>query len=411
MHVNVWGSLDYKILISNTMHRLVVAYPTPPPPPSIGGDAAAAAAAVAGAGAGGAAASAVPYQFIAWWRTIFRFVLDPEDTFTVLQLRPQCKLFAAALPDPPPLYATFPHPAFPSLEALFARMNARARMSDAFPRVLVLAEGEHTVQRATRVLEVQGFPLRIVGAGAERTAIVGAGLKAVPVHPESSRRWRRSGVTFALRNLTVRGAPATGVKVDSMSTSSGRRNPDVLEEAVALRMSKVVVSGAGGIGVEVVGGCALLDNVVVERSAGSGVVAARALVLLRGAETRVVHNVTAGSDSSFGLKTQRNEHPSRVLFSVGPALAAVEGFCAHNGGGGDRGAPSDRFGGGRVASVALDNGDWEAQVVAVERARLEAAEARLTLPVAEVAWGESDEEKVARLAALLARSTVSDAVQ
>ena len=35
----------------------------------------------------------------------------------------------------------------------------------------------------------------------------------------------------------------------------------------------VVISGEKNFGVEVVGGCALLDNVVVERSAGSGVVA------------------------------------------------------------------------------------------------------------------------------------------
>ena len=69
-----------------------------------------------------------PEHLIAWWSRIFSFyVPDDKDR---RKLRFLCRLFRDAL-KPPPLYTTFPHPNYPTLNGLMNKLNEMyAALSD-----------------------------------------------------------------------------------------------------------------------------------------------------------------------------------------------------------------------------------------------------------------------------------------
>ena len=62
-----------------------------------------------------------PEHLIAWWSRIFSFYV-PDDKDHI-QLRFLCRLFRDAL-IPPPLYTTFPHPKYPTLNGFMDKLNS-----------------------------------------------------------------------------------------------------------------------------------------------------------------------------------------------------------------------------------------------------------------------------------------------
>ena len=62
-----------------------------------------------------------PEHLIAWWSRIFSFLYVPDDKDHI-PLRSLCRLFRDAL-KPPPLWTSFPHPNYPTLNDLMNKLN------------------------------------------------------------------------------------------------------------------------------------------------------------------------------------------------------------------------------------------------------------------------------------------------
>ena len=65
-----------------------------------------------------------PEHLIAWWSRIFSFLFlcVPDDNIERIELRSLCRLFRDAL-KPLPLWTSFPHPNFPTLNGLMNKLN------------------------------------------------------------------------------------------------------------------------------------------------------------------------------------------------------------------------------------------------------------------------------------------------
>ena len=75
-----------------------------------------------------------PEHLIAWWSRIFSFLFlcVPDDNIERIELRSLCRLFRDAL-KPLPLWTSFPHPNFPSLNRLMKKLN---KMYAALPGIV-----------------------------------------------------------------------------------------------------------------------------------------------------------------------------------------------------------------------------------------------------------------------------------
>ena len=62
-----------------------------------------------------------PEHLIAWWSRIFSFLCVPDDKDRI-ELRSLCRLFRDAL-KPLPLWTSFPHPNYPTLNDLMNKLN------------------------------------------------------------------------------------------------------------------------------------------------------------------------------------------------------------------------------------------------------------------------------------------------
>ena len=117
-----------------------------------------------------------PLHLIKWWKRIFSLV-GPTHSERV-HLRLLCNMFNASLP--PGLgtgeykgcvYTEYPHPNHPSLGSLIARCHeVNAIGPRRAPTILFIREGVHEVEG--RDLEIN-YPLKIVGAGQEKTFLFG----------------------------------------------------------------------------------------------------------------------------------------------------------------------------------------------------------------------------------------------
>ena len=63
-----------------------------------------------------------PEHLIAWWSRIFSFLCVPDDNIERIELRSLCRLFRDAL-KLLPLWTSFPHPNFPTLNGLMNKLN------------------------------------------------------------------------------------------------------------------------------------------------------------------------------------------------------------------------------------------------------------------------------------------------
>ena len=62
-----------------------------------------------------------PEHLIAWWSRIFSFLCVPDDKDRI-PLRSLCRLFRDSL-KPLPLWTSFPHPKYPTLNRLMNKLN------------------------------------------------------------------------------------------------------------------------------------------------------------------------------------------------------------------------------------------------------------------------------------------------
>ena len=75
-----------------------------------------------------------PEHLIAWWSRIFSFLFlcVPDDNIERIELRSLCRLFRDAL-KPLPLWTSFPHPNYPTLNDLMNKLN---KMYAALPDIV-----------------------------------------------------------------------------------------------------------------------------------------------------------------------------------------------------------------------------------------------------------------------------------
>lgn len=81
---------------------------------------------VDGSSAADARRRLVTHGFSLWWWKQFIFPYLGPGQFDRLRLRRFCRLFRDALP-PPPLWTTFPHPKYSTLDKLVKRINEVAK--------------------------------------------------------------------------------------------------------------------------------------------------------------------------------------------------------------------------------------------------------------------------------------------
>jgi hypothetical protein len=133
-----------------------------------------------------------PLHLFRWWKRIFE-LLDPPhydpNHCDRIHLRCLCNMFNAALKPPPKgmkgKWTEFPHPNHPSLESLIARCR---QLHDEDPRraptIIFIKEGVHEVDED--YLKIN-YPLKIVGAGRDKTIIHGGGFNIQGMKEEGKR--------------------------------------------------------------------------------------------------------------------------------------------------------------------------------------------------------------------------------
>jgi hypothetical protein len=188
------------------------------------------------------------------------------------------------------VYTECPHPNHPSLESLIARCH---ELHDEDPRraptIFFLQEGVHEVDE--RYLKIN-YPLKIVGAGQDKTIIHG-GLKIQGTKDEGKR--------VALSNMTISGASGCGLYAEN--------GLSFLCKDMTFTQCRL-----SGVGVENTKG--RLINCVITQCGRSGIFCeTNALIELEGDQTKVDGNGTSG-DGYFGLQTLFSSSIIHLLFPL-----------------------------------------------------------------------------------------------
>jgi len=299
-----------------------------------------------------------PYELIAWWKVIFSYLgIKKKEQ---LELRWMCRIFRDALPCIP-LWTSFPHPMYPTLNGLVGRLNhlgndyvecSAADMSIGL-KVYVDRYGleiykDHTITKINpdgtyNITEKNNVPL--------------ARLKQKVIHILPSLLFIEDGVHDEGGNIvnihipiSIIGESREHCIVMGGLKMYGNEDDDINVSNLTLRGSK----GNGVFGI--MGASIHLDNVSVENSGSDGVcvydtkrstmkncnvshskksgliVGDGGLMTIDGNGTTIHHNCTSGGGDDYGLNTSG-------LFSHGSIHLAssltIEAISKNNGGGGN----------------------------------------------------------------------------
>ena len=146
-----------------------------------------------------------PLHLMRWWKRIFS-LLGPTHTERI-KLRLLCNMFNASLP--PALgikeykgqvYTMWPHPNHPSLQSLLDRCW---ELYDIDPRraptIIFIKEGVHEVEDYLDI----NYPMKIIGAGRDRTTIHGGGFRVQGTREEGKR--------VDMQGMTMNGSSTQGL--------------------------------------------------------------------------------------------------------------------------------------------------------------------------------------------------------
>jgi len=221
-------------------------------------------------------------------------------------LRSSSKLFHRALPQPPPLWTSFPcsnHATLQSLVNRLEELRGDEESSGNVPSVLFIEEGEHDGAEGGYV-EVKK-PLSMYGAGCGKTTLVGVGLKI---------NGNKSDGIVEIEDLTIKGGESYG-----LWAAYGMN--------VILRGFMVVECGNG---VYAAGADITCNDLQVVGCGGSGVYAdENATVTLSGQGTSIQRNGTKERWNDYAL------YPSSTSKILLVAPLTKEQISTDNGGGGN----------------------------------------------------------------------------
>jgi hypothetical protein len=210
------------------------------------------------------------------------------------------------------VYTESPHPNHPSLESLIARCHQlHDEDPTRAPTILFIKEGVHEVDDK-RSLNIR-YPLKIVGAGRDKTIIQG-GFRILGTKEE--------GKNVRLRDMTVSGASGHGL---------------FAKDGLSFLCTRITFTHSGACGVYAKNTKGRLINCVITQCGWSGISCGwKALVELEGDQTKVDGNVTGGYSSWYGLSTVATSSTIHLLFPL-----TKESVSTNNHGGGNYRADRD----------------------------------------------------------------------
>jgi hypothetical protein len=238
-----------------------------------------------------------PLHLIKWWKRIFALV-GPTHSERV-RLRLLCNMFNASLP--PGLgtgeykgcvYTEYPHPNHPSLESLIARCHElHDEDPTRAPTIIFIQEGVHEVDES--YLEIC-YPLKIIGAGQEKTIIHGGGFHITGTKEEGKR--------VVLKDMTISETSDNGV--------TGYYGLSWLCDSLTITQCDTH-------GVFAYSTKGRLINCAITQCGGNGICcSSNALIELEGSQTNVDGNVTSGRSGWYGLLTVFTSSIIHLLFPL-----------------------------------------------------------------------------------------------
>ena len=201
-----------------------------------------------------------------------------------INLRSSSKLFHSML-QPPPLWTTFPHSNYATLQSLLNRLQSS---SGNMPSVLFIEKGKYgkgsfwgSKDNGAEGLYVRmKKPLSIYGAGRGKTTLVGVGL------------WiegNKSEGLVEIEDLTIKGGGGSGLEAES--------GMNVIMRGITVEFC--LYNGVVADGADIT-----CDDLQVIGCGRSGVVAGNnATITLSGQGTKIQGNVTKGNSRYYGMET------------------------------------------------------------------------------------------------------------
>ena len=235
----------------------------------------------------------------------FHKTKNPKD---YIELRSSSKFFHRALPQPPPLWTSFPSSNHATLQSLVNRLEqlrGDEESSGNVPSILFIDEGEHDGAEGNYVTMKK--PLSMYGAGRGNTMLIGVSL---------SIQGKKSDGIVEIEDLTIKGGQEDGLLAN--------RGMNVI-------MRGCSVEECQRNGVSAYGADITCDDLQVVGCRGSGVEADDdATITLSGKGTSIQGNGTNGESSSYGLEVS---YSSSKIELVAPL--SKEQISINNGGGGN----------------------------------------------------------------------------
>ena len=236
---------------------------------------------------------------------------NPKD---YINLRSSSKLFHRALPQPPPLWTSFPHSNHTTLQSLVDRLEElhSSPHSGNVPSVLFIEEGEYGCGKTARwgdYIRVNK-PLSIYGAGRRKTTLVGVGLMI------KGNKITSQGIV-EIEDLTIKGGEWSGL--------CANEGMNVIIKNVSVE--KCQMNGVFACRADI--SC---NDLQVIGCGESGVCAIEAIITLSGKGTSIQSNGTKGKCNHHGLHADLRSSKIHLVHPL-----TKEQISTNNGGGGNWG--------------------------------------------------------------------------
>ena len=209
--------------------------------------------------------------------TLWKYHLLPYlnlDIYTRFCLRQYCRMFRDALP--PPIFTTFPHPKYLTLEKLVDRINAVTKKTPSTaPKLIIIAKGLHRVDG--EYITFDNCSLTLAGTDREETVVEGG--------------------------FNIRGKKEHHVGFETMTIWNSKSNGLYAEGDASTHCTNVSFVGCKSDGVRVANTLCTVTNCSVTSCQGSGIVSCRkAKVHIYGVQTIVTQNGIGLDSSSSGQR-------------------------------------------------------------------------------------------------------------
>jgi len=242
---------------------------------------------------------------------VLRCILSFHETRNLkhyYNLRSFSKLFHRALPQPPPLWTSYPNSNHATLQSLVNRLEelrGDEESSGNVPSVLFIEEGEHREGGNVTIKK----PLSMYGAGRGMTTLVGVGLMI---------EGNKSDGIVEIENLKIKGAEGNGLYAG---------------DGMNVIMRGCTVEDCKSYGVAAYEADISCDDLQVVGCGGSGVVAFNnATITLSGQGTTIQRNGTKGYSYYYGLNTSSSSSFINLIHPL-----TKEQISTNNGSGGNWG--------------------------------------------------------------------------